>query len=204
MDDSNFRKRMLEMANSQAASKKSLVLSKQKYEVIRNHILDKNINVDAHFKHWVKIRKFDIVDLPALGLQQTLVLPNFQKNKLDGASRFLRVVHTDELFDVVNEIHSKELKHNGYKKVMDYMQRHYFGVTRGYIQMFCKNCPVCQLSQPQVTRPPLRPIVQKDLLERVQVDLIDMRHSPDGDFSYIGHFMDHFSKFHVLFPLKGM
>ena len=29
-----------------------------------------------------------------------------------------------------------------------------------------------------------------------------MRHSPDNEYNYIGHFMDHFSKFHVLFPLK--
>ena len=27
-----------------------------------------------------------------------------------------------------------------------------------------------------------------------------MRHSPDNEYNYIGHFMDHFSKFHVLFP----
>lgn len=45
-------------------------------------------------------------------------------------------------------------------------------------------------------------MIQKDFLERVQIDFIDMRHSPDGEYHYIAHFMDHFSKFHVLFPLK--
>ena len=29
-----------------------------------------------------------------------------------------------------------------------------------------------------------------------------MRHSPDGPYNWIGHFMDHFSKYHVLFPLE--
>ena len=84
------------------------------------------------------------------------------------------------------------------------VQRHYFGITRGFVQEFCSHCPVCQLSQPQNTRPPLHPIIEneKDFLDRVQVDLIDMRHSPDNEYHYIGHFMDHFSKFHVLFPLK--
>ena len=82
------------------------------------------------------------------------------------------------------------------------MHRHYFGITRGFVQAFCKHCPVCQLSKHQVTRTPVTPIIQKEFLERVQVDLIDMRHSPDGDFNFIGHFMDHFSQFHVLFPLK--
>ena len=28
-----------------------------------------------------------------------------------------------------------------------------------------------------------------------------MRHSPDGEFHYIGHFTDHMTKFHILFPL---
>lgn len=33
-----------------------------------------------------------------------------------------------------------------------------------------------------------------------QIDLIDMRHRPDGTFKWIGHYMDHWAKFHVLFP----
>ena len=59
---------------------------------------------------------------------------------------------------------------------------------------FRTHCPVCQLSQPQNIRPRLHPIIEKDFLDRVQVDLIDMRHSPDNEYNYIGHqFMDHFS-----------
>ena len=34
-----------------------------------------------------------------------------------------------------------------------------------------------------------------------QIDLIDMRHRPDGEYYWIGHYMDHWSKFHILFPL---
>ena len=40
-------------------------------------------------------------------------------------------------------------------------------------------------------------------MERVQIDLIDMRHSPDGEFNWIGHFTDHMTKFHILFPCKN-
>ena len=35
------------------------------------------------------------------------------------------------------------------------VQRHYFEITRGFVQEFCTHCPVCQLSQPQNTRPQL-------------------------------------------------
>ena len=34
-----------------------------------------------------------------------------------------------------------------------------------------------------------------------QIDLIDMRHRPDGTYKWIRHYMDHWSKIHVLFPL---
>ena len=33
------------------------------------------------------------------------------------------------------------------------------------------------------------------------IDLIDMRHRPDQEYHWIGHYMDHWSKFHILFPL---
>ena len=36
----------------------------------------------------------------------------------------------------------------------------------------------------------------------MQIDLIDMRSNPDGDYQYICHVEDHFSKFHILFGLK--
>lgn len=79
---------------------------------------------------------------------------------------------------------------------------HYIGLTRAYAQTFTKTCPTCQLKAPQTTRPPLKPIVEKDFLSRVQIDLIDQRNTPDGDYNYICHVMDHFTKYHVLFPLK--
>ena len=36
----------------------------------------------------------------------------------------------------------------------------------------------------------------------LQIDIIDMIKTADGDFSYIGHFFDHHSRYNVLFPLK--
>ena len=34
-----------------------------------------------------------------------------------------------------------------------------------------------------------------------QIDLINMTQSQDGEYKLIGHVMDHFSKFHILFPM---
>ena len=82
------------------------------------------------------------------------------------------------------------------------ISQYYSGITTTYITEFCKNCPTCQLSQPKKEQPPLKPIIAQDFMERIQIDLIDMIHSPDGDFNYIGHFEDHMTKFHILFPLR--
>ena len=84
---------------------------------------------------------------------------------------------------------------------MEYVQRQYYGITRGYIQVFCKTCPTCQLSQPQTTKPLLKPIIEGSFMSRIQLDLIDMRHCPDDEYHYICHFMDHFTKYHILYPL---
>ena len=38
------------------------------------------------------------------------------------------------------------------------------------------------------------------IFERVQIDLIDMRCKPDGDYKWIAHCVDHTGQFHVLWP----
>jgi hypothetical protein len=37
----------------------------------------------------------------------------------------------------------------------------------------------------------------------LQIDTIDMRHQADGEWKYIAHYVDHYSKFHVLWPLMN-
>lgn len=39
-------------------------------------------------------------------------------------------------------------------------------------------------------------------MSRLQIDLIDMRYNCYGDYNYVAHVMDHWSKFHVMLPLK--
>ncbi|KAL8611390.1 hypothetical protein ACOMHN_014445 [Nucella lapillus] len=183
------------------SSKRSLVLTKEKFSATVAHLKNPRDPVDAHFKHWVKTKEFGIVDIPALKLIDALVVPNPAASKIEGATRHLRVVHADQLYEVTKQVHVDELKHAGYKKVMEFVQRHYYGIPHAYIQTFCKTCPTCQLAQPQITKPPLQPIIEGSFMARIQLDLIDMRHCPDGTYHYIAHFMDHFTKFHILFPL---
>ena len=97
----------------------------------------------------------------------------------------------------------------------------YDGVPRSAIDHFVELCFICHVRKPQTTRAPLRPIVSSGFMTRgqvhhmwlgkennvyspslrLQVDLIDMRHRPDSSYHWIGHYMDHWSKYHVIFPL---
>ena len=52
--------------------------------------------------------------------------------------------------------------------------------------------------------PPMScPTISLGFLTRVQVDLIDMSSQPDGDYKWILHARDHFSKFSWTFPLTS-
>ena len=179
-------------------SKRSAFISTEKYGKIVNHLKCPEIVVDSNFRHWVKKKQYYLLDLPAIGLKDVLFIPN-----KDSAERGLRVLHSDQMFEVCYMVHSNEVNHSGYKKTWDTLQRTYSGISRAYVETFIKHCPVCQLKQPQTVKPKLKPIVEKEWLARVQLDLIDMRKSPDGPYKWICHFMDHFTKYHIVYPLRS-
>ena len=185
------------------------------------------------------------MDLPGLGVKDALVIPKKESSKGETSSVFLRVIPESKVYDVMQQVHCKELNHAGYKKMQGIckyivsislslsfnykkilftnnssfillflllitnlfffilqVQCHYNGITKSYITEFCKQCPICQLQQPKKVHPPLHPITVEDFMQRIQIDLINMRHSPDDEFNWTGHFIDHMSKFNILFPLK--
>lgn len=116
----------------------------------------------------------------------------------------LRVVSTDRIFDVVEAAHtSNSLIHAGARKVEAEIHKEYYGIPRSYVRYHVANCPVCQLSAMQTSKPPLKPIIEKQFLSRIQVDLIDLNQIPDGEYKYICHVIDHFTKYHILFPLRS-
>ena len=56
------------------------------------------------------------------------------------------------------------------------------------------------LNKRQNLMPTLKPIRSNYSLERFQIDLINMRHDPSDNWCWIAHVVDHFSKFHILWP----
>jgi hypothetical protein len=73
--------------------------------------------------------------------------------------------------------------------------------ARGYI--YLKALQELCLNRPNITKAPLVLIITGRAWERVQIDLIDMRHEPSGQYKWILHIKDHFSKYTQLYPLKS-
>lgn len=72
------------------------------------------------------------------------------------------------------------------------------------VQKFVQLCPICNLKAAQTSQPRLKPIRSEKVWERIQLDLIDMRSTPCTDdnkiFKWIAHVVDHYSKFHIIWP----
>ena len=60
------------VADTQAASI-SHVLSEGKFDAVVKHLKHPDEKVDSHLRHWIK--KYQLMDLPGLGLNQVLVIP---------------------------------------------------------------------------------------------------------------------------------
>ena len=97
-----------------------------------------------------------------------------------------RVVHSGKLYEVVSHLHNST-GHGSRKKVLAAAHRDYYGMPRSYVEQFCRTCPTCQKAAPNTTKAPLKPIVDTEFLNRIQIDLIDTRHSPDNCYHYICH-----------------
>ena len=76
----------------------------------------------------------------------------------------------------------------------------YSCIPKDWVHFYIDNCEICQLKSTKKFQAALTPIRSEAFLERFQIDLIDMSHEPDGTYQWIAHVVDHFTKFHVLWP----
>ena len=74
------------------------------------------------FKHLVhKYKGFQLMDLPGLDVSNAIVVPIKEKRKTNTNSAFLRVVPKSKLYNIIKQVHCKEMNHAGYKKCLDYV-----------------------------------------------------------------------------------
>ncbi len=76
-------------------------------------------------------------------------------------------------------------------------------MSRHIVRAYVRKCPQCQQKQVRTHKAALVPIMSKKLYERIVFDLIDFSHKPSRGYHYILHAIDHYSKFHWAWALRG-
>ena len=81
----------------------------------------------------------------------------------------------------------------------------YSWIRWDYIHIFISTCSACVLRAPPQKPPAGKPIISLGFLTRVQIDLIliDMSSRHDGEYRWILHMRDHYSKFSYTHPLTS-
>jgi hypothetical protein len=102
------------------------------------------------------------------------------------------VVVEHEIYEIVYEhdINGHAVQDATTKAVL----KTYYGITREEVYVLLRHCQICARKASSKSKGPLIPIISTSLFERVQIDLIDFSNTPDGDYKWVAHIKDHFSK----------
>ena len=186
---------VLSEASESTTTKKntSNVIRKSEYDYTLD-VLKGNKKISNHNKkHQFKKKCFSIIDGK---LARTITDPTTR------VSETKIVAYVEFFFEIIYDIHCIKRMHQGLIKIFDQVCERYCGVPRDAVNIFRQFCYVCDLNKKQMSQPRLTPIVSNQVFERVQIDLIDMRCAPDGEYNWIAHMEDHNSQLHVLWPQK--
>ena len=112
------------------------------------------------------------------------------------------MIRIEQVFEAILESHQL-CQHAGYIKTFNLVKERFYGISRSEVVWLLKHCTICSQNRPSNTRPPLEPIKSHYTLERVQIDLVDMRATPHNGNHWILHLKDHFSKASFLYPLPN-
>lgn len=113
----------------------------------------------------------------------------------------LLVIPDDQVFDTIVQEHNA-LHHQGTSKTWYEVSARYHGIPKRAVDWVLQRCILCHAYRPGPRPAPTQPIPSHQVMERVQMDLIDMRQEPDGKFRWILHIKDHFTRFCMLYPLR--
>ena len=108
-------------------SQSSKMVSREKYDMIFNHLKNPSDKVLAKFRFWVKEKGFYLIDLPAGGLKDVVVLPN--KATEIGSPSYVRVIPSDMVYEFVYQCHVKELNHAGARNTTNVLKRSFLWDT---------------------------------------------------------------------------
>ena len=73
-----------------ATSPGSALLTGEKFANIVEHLKDPEKTKDPHFRHWVKRKKFALMNMPGIGLLDVLVVSNEKASKVGFKTQWIQ------------------------------------------------------------------------------------------------------------------
>lgn len=135
-----------------------------------------------------RLAKYAVVEVDG---EEKLIVP-----MKAGETQMKFYVHTGELHKVCHEVHLAT-GHGGRNKMEAFVKKgKYANVSQKVHQTFKNHCQQCLLKESTQRKGiTVRPILHKEMNARVQIDLIDMQTSADGEYRFILVVQDHLTKF---------
>ena len=205
------RRNFLKIIQEECVKKNSVLIMNEDYQRICRYLEDKETNATTalprKYRKRIKRNNFRLVTLSENGPKALCSTSNESQNLLLSNVISNVILPCEEIFTAIKDLHYVTLhyvtKHVGYHNTFEKVSSRYSNISRNLVEEFVKLCPTCSENKNQVTHAPLQPIISSGFWQRMQIDLVDMTSVPDGHNTKIGHCVDHFSKYHVLFPLKS-
>ena len=187
-----FNSKVEELQSNKASNSRFLTREEQENQIRRLEDLEsKLVKPTLSDTNLMKGRSLLVIETNG-GLVKKLVRPGTN----------LRFVPVEEMFDVLRKEH--ELSNHGGRDIMqDKLKKKYANITVELINTFKDTCLKCGLKKARARKGVVvKPILTPRAWHRWQTDLIDMQSQPDGEFRFIQHTQDHFTKYCFLQPLK--
>jgi hypothetical protein len=110
--------------------------------------------------------------------------------------------HTRSCFTLVSHFINITVIYLIFSKTHERIHECYYGIRQKDVAVIINQCKICLLNAPAKTKPTITPIVSHGCCHRLQLDLMDMRLNPDGEYKWILQIKCHFSRYVWLSALK--
>ncbi|KFD53316.1 hypothetical protein M513_05797 [Trichuris suis] len=178
-----------------SAAKNSVSLSGTTYRKLLSDVLKAKRTAKKEPRDYWLLNRYNVM---VIGNKSKLIYP-----VREGVNGIRFYVPDSELLDVLHEA-QLAVGHGGRDRMLKELSPKYKNITRYDIELYLQICEPCQKKHKGAEKGSVvLPMVFSDFNSRCQVDLIDFRSHPDGEYKFIMAYQDHLTKFVVLKALKS-
>ncbi|GBC53473.2 SCAN domain-containing protein 3-like [Rhizophagus irregularis DAOM 181602=DAOM 197198] len=97
------------------------------------------------------------------------------------------VLAVENMYEVLCRTHAEITQHGGQRQTWKSIIERWVWIKQDIVEQFVNNCTICAVRKPSFHPLAAKPIIARNFLSRVQMDLIDLSFDADGEYKYICH-----------------